>query len=74
MLGVELLKVYSAGGMKLYIFRAEGVYYYFAVKTGQEWKAAGGKHAKLQAKIACKAAPTVADAIYRGMGVERKVR
>ena len=33
--GVELLKVYSAGSSKLYIFRVseEGVHYYFAVKT-----------------------------------------
>jgi len=38
---VELLKVYSAGGVKMHIFRAEGAYYYFAVKAGREWKAAG---------------------------------
>ena len=42
--GVELLHVYSAGGMKMYIFRAEGAHYYFAVKTEEGWKTAGGKY------------------------------
>jgi len=74
--GVELLNMYSAGGMKLYVFRADGAHYYFAVKTGQGWRATGGKHAKWQVMIAGEAARTVADAInaiYREIGVERKV-
>jgi len=74
--GVELLKVYSAGGVKMYIFRAEGVHYYFAVKTEKEWRAAGGKHAKLQVQIQGEAARVVADAInalYSQMGVERRI-
>jgi len=74
--GVELLKVYTAGGLKMYIFRAEGLHYYFAVKTEKEWKAAGGKRAKLYVQIYGEAARIVADAInalYREMGVERRV-
>jgi len=62
--------------MKLYIFRAEGGHYYFAVKTGQGWRAAGGKDVGKHVQIAGKAAPIIADAInalYREMGVERKV-
>jgi len=74
--GVELLKAYNAGGMKLYIFRAEGVHYYFAVKTEKEWRVAGGKRAKLQVQITGEAAPTIAEAInalYREMGVDRRI-
>jgi len=43
--GVELLNAYSTGGMKLYAFRVfeKGTHYYFVVKAGEEWKAAGGK-------------------------------
>jgi len=33
MSGVELLNVHSAGGVEMYIFRAEGAHYYFTVKT-----------------------------------------
>jgi len=76
--GVELLKMYSVGDVRMYAFRVseEGIHYYFAVKTGQEWRAAGGKHAKWLAKIHGEAAPTIAEAIntiYREMGVERRV-
>jgi len=74
--GVELLKVHSAGGMRMYIFRAEGAHYYFAVKAGQEWRAAGGKKSGRQIQIAGEAARAVADAIdaiYREMGVDRRV-
>ena len=75
---IELLKVYSAGDMKLYAFRVseEGVYYYFAVRTKEGWKAAGGKYDGKRVFIAGKAARVVADAIntlYREMGVERRV-
>jgi len=55
--GVELLKVYNIGEMRMYAFRVEGVYYYFAVKTGEGWRAAGGKHAKWQVTIYGEAAP-----------------
>jgi len=74
--GVELLKVYTAGGVKMYIFRAEGVHYYFAVKAGQEWRAAGGKKSGRHVLIFGEAAPTIAEAInaiYRERGVERRV-
>jgi len=74
--GVELLKVYNIGGMKMYIFRAEGVHYYFAVKTEREWRVAGGKYVGRQVRIFGETAPAVADAInalYREMGVERRV-
>jgi len=76
MLGVELLKVYSVSSMRLYIFRAEGVHYYFAVKTEKEWKAAGGKYSGRVVQIAGEAVQAIADAInaiYRKMGVERRV-
>jgi len=71
--GVELLKVYSAGGMRIYAFRVseEGAHYYFAVKTGQEWRAAGGKLSGGRVMIAGEAAPTIAkaiNAIYRERG------
>ena len=74
--GVELLKLHSAGGTRMYIFRAEGVHYYFVVKAGEEWKAAGGKYRKRQVQIAGEAVPTIAEAInaiYREMGVDRRV-
>jgi len=76
--GVELLKVYGAGGLKLYAFRVseEGVYYYFAVKAGEGWKAAGGKHVGKHVQIAGEAVPTIAEtinAVYNEMGVERRV-
>jgi len=76
--GVELLKVHSAGGVRMYAFRVseEGVHFYFAVKAGQEWRAAGGKHVGKHVQIAGYAAHTVAeaiDAVYREMGVERRV-
>jgi len=45
MRGIELLNIHSAGDMKMYIFRADGVYYYFAVKTEERWRAAGGESA-----------------------------
>jgi len=76
--GVELLKVYSVGDMKLYAFRVseEGIHYYFAVKAREEWKAAGGKHVGLHIQIAGETVPTIAEAIntiYREMGEERWV-
>jgi len=74
--GVELLKMYSVGDMKMYIFRAEGLHYYFAVKTGQEWRAAGGKLSGRKADIVGEVAHIVAgaiNAIYREMGVERRI-
>jgi len=74
--GVELLKMYNIGEVHMYIFRADGVHYYFAVKTEKEWRAAGGKHVGKQVQIAGKAAVAIAEAInaiYREMGVERRV-
>jgi len=74
--GVELLKVYSTGGVEMYIFRAEGDHYYFAVKTREGWRAAGGKYDSRQMRIFGKAASAVAEAInaiYSEMGVERRV-
>jgi len=64
--------------MKLYVFRTseEGVHFYFAVKTGEGWRAAGGKQSGRQVQINGEAAQAVADAInalYREMGVERRV-
>jgi len=76
MLDVELLKVYSAGGMEMYTFRAGGLHYYFAVKTEQGWRAAGGKYDGKYVTIHGDAASAIADAInaiYREMGVERRV-
>jgi len=73
---VELLKVYSAGGMEMYAFRAGGLHYYFAVKTEQGWRAAGGKQSGRQVQINGEAAHAVADAInavYREMGVDKKI-
>jgi len=62
----------------MYAFRVseEGVHYYFTVKAGEGWRAAGGKHVGLHLQIAGEAVPTIAEAInavYREMGVERKV-
>jgi len=74
--GVELLKVYSVGDMKMYIFRAEGAHYYFAVKTEEGWRAAGGKYSGRQVEIYGETAPTIAEAInaiYREIGVERRI-
>jgi len=74
--GVELLKVYSTGGMRMYIFRAEGAHYYFAVKAGQEWRAAGGKHSDKHVQIYGEVVPIIAEAInaiYREMGVDRRI-
>jgi len=74
--GVELLKVYDVGEARMYAFRAEGVHYYFAVKTEKEWRAAGGKYDGTQVQIKGKAAHAVAEAInalYREMDVERRV-
>jgi len=74
--GVELLKVYNIGGLKMYAFRAEGVHYYFVVKAEQGWRAAGGKYNGRQVQIFGEAVPIIADAInaiYREMGVERRV-
>jgi len=70
--GVE---VHSAGGVRMYIFRAEGVHYYFAVKTEEGWKAAGGKYVGRKVEVAGEAARVVAEtinALYREMGVERR--
>jgi len=75
--GVELLNVYNVGGMKLYIFRAEGAHYYFAVKMEKEWRAAGGKYDGKHVIIHGEAARAVADAIdvlYRDRGVERGIK
>lgn len=74
--GVKLLKVYNVGNMHMYIFCAEGDHYYFVVKTGQEWRAAGGKKSGRHVMIAGKAAVVIVEAInalYREKGVERRV-
>jgi len=76
--GVKLLRVYNAGGMHIYIFRVseEGAHYYFVVKTRQGWRAADGKQSGRQVQINGEAAHAVADAInavYREMGVDRKI-
>jgi len=74
--GVELLKVHSVGGMKMYIFRAEGVHYYFAVRTKEGWRAAGAKYDGVQVRIKGQVAEVVAKAInalYREMGIDRGV-
>jgi len=73
---VELLKMYSVGGMKPYAFRAseEGVHFYFAVKTGEGWRAAGGKQSGRKVDFVGEAARAVADAIntlYGEMGMRR---
>jgi len=74
--GVELLRVYNASGIKMYAFRAEGAHYYLAVKTGRGWRADGGKYNGKQVLIHGEAARAVAEAInaiYSGIGVERRV-
>jgi len=76
--GVELLKVYNVGDMKLYALRVseEGTHYYFVVKAGEEWKAAGGKQARRQVLIKGKAVTIIAEtinAIYHERGVERRI-
>jgi len=76
--GVELLKVHSAGGVRMYAFRVseEGTHYYFTVKTGEVWRAAGGKKSGRQVIIHGEAVRAVADAInalYSERGVERRV-
>ena len=74
--GIELLKVYDVSGMKMYIFRAENAYYYFVVKMGDGWRAAGGKYDGKQIQIYGEATEAVAEAInalYREIGVERRV-
>jgi len=76
--GVELLKVYNIGGVRMYVFRVseEGTHYYFAVKTEQGWRAAGGKYSSRRVFIVGEAARAVAEAInaiYREMGVERRI-
>jgi len=76
--GIELLNVYCAGDMCMYAFRAfeKGVHYYFAVKMGEGWRAAGGKYSERRVEITGKAACAIADAInaiYRERGVERRV-
>jgi len=62
--------------MEMYAFRAGGLHYYFAVKTEQGWRAAGGKYDGKYVTIHGDAARAIADAInalYREMGVERRV-
>jgi len=74
--GIELLKVYDVSGMKMYIFRAENAHYYFVVKMGDGWRAAGGKYDGRQVQIYGEATEAVAEAInalYREIGVERRV-
>jgi len=74
--GVELLKVYNIGGMRVYAFRAEGAHYYFALKTKEGWRAAGGKYDGKMVLIYGEVARAVADAInatYSEMGAERRV-
>ena len=78
MSGVELLKMYSASGMRMYAFRVseEGVYYYFAVKTEEGWRAAGGKYGGKQVMIYGEGAHAIAEAInavYSEMGIDRRV-
>jgi len=74
--GVELLKACSAGNVRMYIFRAEGVHYYFVVKVGQDWRAAGGEYDDKHVIIHGEAVRVIADAInsvYREMGLDRRV-
>ena len=76
--GVELLKMYSASGMRMYAFRVseEGVYYYFAVKTEEGWRAAGGKYSGKQVMIYGEGAHAIAEVInaaYSEIGVSRRV-
>ena len=76
--GVELLNVYSAGGMEMYAFQLseEDTRYYLAVKTKEVWRVAGGKYDGKQVLITGEAARAVADAInavYREIGVKRRI-
>jgi len=78
--GVELLKAYNVGGIRIYAFRVseEGVHYYFAIKTEEGWRATGGKYddSSRVVQLTGKAARIVAEAInalYREIGMERKV-
>jgi len=74
--GIELLKVYNVGGVNMYIFRTEGVHYYFAVRTKEGWRASGGKLSGRVVDIFGEALRAVADAInaiYSERGVERRV-
>jgi len=78
MSGVELLKIYDARGMRIYAFKVseEDAHYYFAVKTGEGWRAAGGKYFERHVHIVGEAARVVAEAInaiYHEMGLERRV-
>ena len=73
--GVELANAYNN---IIYIFRVveKGVRYYFAVRTKEGWRAAGGKQSGRQVAIASDAAVAVAEAInaiYRERGIERRV-
>jgi len=73
---VKLLKVYSIGNTRMYVFRAEDTQYYFAVKTEQGWRTTGGKYSGGKVKVAGESVPIIADAInviYRERGVERRV-
>jgi len=76
--GVELLKIYNAGGVHMYIFRVseEGVHYYFVVKTGEGWRAAGGKYRGDVVRLMGKAARSIAEvinAVYSEISVNRRV-
>jgi len=74
--GVELLKVYSVGGAHMYAFRVGGLHYYFAVKTGQGWKASGGKYDGNQVRLLGDAIVAIAgaiNAIYCEMGVDKEI-
>jgi len=74
--GVELMKVYNVEGVNMYMFRAEGVHYYFAVRTKEGWSASGGKLSGRVVDIFGEALRAVADAlnaIYSERGVERRV-
>jgi len=76
--GLELLNVHNVGKLRMYVFRASdgGAQYYFAVKTEEGWRAAGGKYRKRNVQIYGEAVPIIAkaiNAIYREMGMERRV-
>jgi len=74
--GVELLKVYNVSDMKMYIFRAEGVHYYFVVKSKEGWRAVGGKYDGKKLRVYGDVVHAVADIIgslYRERGVDRMV-
>jgi len=76
--GVELLKVYNASGVHMYIFKVseEGTHYYFVVKTGERWRAAGGKYRGDVVRLTGKAAHAIAEvinAVYSEISVNRRV-